>query len=98
MMNRQNFGRRSGVIIDVCKGHGVWFEPGELSAVLLVGGSSRIPLVARMVSAELGRPTVVDTHPKHAVALGAATLADEAAANAVPPADPVTGTPSTTET
>jgi actin-like ATPase involved in cell morphogenesis len=53
-------------------------QPGELSAVLLVGGSSRIPLVARMVSAELGRPTVVDTHPKHAVALGAAMLAAEA--------------------
>jgi hypothetical protein len=53
-------------------------EPGELSAVLLVGGSSRIPLVARMVSAELGRPTVVDTHPKHAVALGAATLVAQA--------------------
>ncbi|MDQ3901602.1 MAG: Hsp70 family protein [Actinomycetota bacterium] len=53
-------------------------SPGELSAVLLVGGSSRIPLVARMVSAELGCPTVVDTHPKHAVALGAATLAAKA--------------------
>ncbi|WP_028923684.1 Hsp70 family protein [Pseudonocardia acaciae] len=49
--------------------------PDDLSAVLLVGGSSRIPLVARMVSEELGRPTVVDTHPKYAVALGAATLA-----------------------
>jgi YVTN family beta-propeller protein len=49
--------------------------PEQLSAVLLVGGSSRIPLVARMVSEELGRPTVVDTHPKYAVALGAATLA-----------------------
>ncbi|MDT7642065.1 MAG: hypothetical protein QOC83_6353 [Pseudonocardiales bacterium] len=49
--------------------------PDELSAVLLVGGSSRIPLVARMVSEELGRPTVVDTHPKYAVALGAAAHA-----------------------
>ncbi|MCU1654754.1 MAG: beta-propeller repeat protein, partial [Pseudonocardia sp.] len=49
--------------------------PDELSAVLLVGGSSRIPLVARMVSDELGRPTVVDTHPKYAVALGAAAHA-----------------------
>src|SRR5437588_4364194 len=52
--------------------------PAALSAVQMVGGSSRIPLVARMVSAELGRPTVVDTHPKHAVALGAATLAAKA--------------------
>jgi Zn-finger nucleic acid-binding protein len=33
-MNRQNFGRRSGVIIDVCKGHGVWFEHGELQRVM----------------------------------------------------------------
>ena len=33
-MSRQNFGRRSGVIIDVCKGHGVWFERGELQAVM----------------------------------------------------------------
>ncbi len=54
-------------------------SPDELSAVLLVGGSSRIPLVGRMVSEELGRPTVVDTHPKYAVALGAATLARSAA-------------------
>jgi YVTN family beta-propeller protein len=50
-------------------------DPSQLSAVLLVGGSSRIPLVARMISEELGRPTVVDAHPKYAVALGAATLA-----------------------
>jgi molecular chaperone DnaK (HSP70) len=47
----------------------------ELNAVLLVGGSSRIPLVAQMVSAELNRPILVDTHPKYAVALGAATMA-----------------------
>ncbi|HEX4361363.1 MAG TPA: Hsp70 family protein [Pseudonocardia sp.] len=57
--------------------------PAELGAVLLVGGSSRIPLVARMVSAELGRPIVVDTHPKYAVALGAATLAARAPAGQV---------------
>jgi len=34
-MNRTNFGHRSGVIIDVCKGHGAWFEAGELRRVLL---------------------------------------------------------------
>ncbi|MFC4072051.1 Hsp70 family protein [Actinoplanes subglobosus] len=47
-------------------------EPADLHSVLLVGGSSRIPLVAQMVSSELGRPVAVDAHPKHAVALGAA--------------------------
>ena len=52
-------------------------EPADLSAVLLVGGSSRIPLVAQMITAALDRPTLVDAHPKYAVALGAATLAAE---------------------
>src|SRR3954469_25362912 len=33
-MNRVNFGRVSGVIVDVCKGHGVWFESDELRQVL----------------------------------------------------------------
>ena len=48
--------------------------PDRLSTVLLVGGSSHIPLVARMIEERLGCRTVVDAHPKHAVALGAATL------------------------
>ena len=47
----------------------------DISAVLLVGGSSRIPLVSQLVGAELGRPVAVDTHPKYAVALGAAYAA-----------------------
>ncbi|WP_060574750.1 MULTISPECIES: Hsp70 family protein [unclassified Pseudonocardia] len=55
--------------------HSAGVAPAELGSVLLVGGSSRIPLVARMLSEELGRPIVVDAHPKYAVALGAAELA-----------------------
>ncbi len=31
LMNRANFGRRSGVIVDVCKAHGTWFGAGELT-------------------------------------------------------------------
>ncbi|MGE3628936.1 MAG: zf-TFIIB domain-containing protein [Sandaracinaceae bacterium] len=34
VMTRQNFGRRSGVIVDVCTKHGVWFDPQELTAIL----------------------------------------------------------------
>src|SRR5690606_23098507 len=44
----------------------------DISAVLLVGGSSRIPLVAQMVGAELGRPIAIDAHPKDAISFGAA--------------------------
>ncbi|HEX5597728.1 MAG TPA: Hsp70 family protein [Micromonosporaceae bacterium] len=47
----------------------------QLHSVLLVGGSSRMPLVAQLVGAELNRPVAVDTHPKHTVSLGAAWLA-----------------------
>ena len=47
----------------------------DVTAVLLVGGSSRIPLVAELVGAEVGRPVAVDAHPKHLVALGAALYA-----------------------
>jgi YVTN family beta-propeller protein len=71
--------------------HSAQVQPTDLSAVLLVGGSSRIPLIAQMVSAELGRPTVVDIHPKYAVALGAATLAAQAPPT---PTDTTLGTPS----
>ena len=34
MMNRINFARCSGVIVDVCKGHGTWFDQDELRAIV----------------------------------------------------------------
>jgi Zn-finger nucleic acid-binding protein len=34
MMNRVNFARISGVIVDVCKGHGTFLDPGELHAIV----------------------------------------------------------------
>lgn len=43
-MNRMNFGRLSGVIVDVCKKHGTWFDAGELTRVVAFvasGGLSR---------------------------------------------------------
>ncbi len=48
---------------------------GVVNAVLLVGGASRMPLIAARLSELLERPVTVDTHPKNAVALGAACLA-----------------------
>ncbi len=33
-MLRKNFGRSSGVIVDVCSKHGLWFDRGELPRVL----------------------------------------------------------------
>lgn len=39
LMNRQNFARRSGVVIDRCKNHGIWFDDQELEAILHWVGS-----------------------------------------------------------
>jgi len=33
-MNRMNFARCSGVIVDVCKQHGTWFDRDELSRIV----------------------------------------------------------------
>jgi len=62
----------------------------DIAAVLLVGGSSRMPLVAERVGAHTRRPVSVAADPKAVVAIGAAMLAsrlsdaaDAAAAAAV---------------
>lgn len=34
LMNRANFARCSGVIIDLCKKHGIWFDRDELSRII----------------------------------------------------------------
>jgi len=34
LMNRANFARCSGVIIDLCKQHGIWFDRDELSRIV----------------------------------------------------------------
>jgi len=56
----------------------------DVSAVLLVGGSSRIPLAGSLVAEHLGRPVAVDANPKDAISLGAALVAWRAARPAPP--------------
>ncbi|WP_426561245.1 Hsp70 family protein [Angustibacter sp. McL0619] len=62
----------------------------DVSAFVLVGGSSRIPLVSERLVAEFGRPVAMDTHPKHEIALGAAITT-------LPLAEPRTTEPVTEE-
>jgi Zn-finger nucleic acid-binding protein len=33
-MARMNFGGHSGIVVDVCRAHGTWFDRGELEAAL----------------------------------------------------------------
>ncbi|HET6952685.1 MAG TPA: Hsp70 family protein [Acidimicrobiales bacterium] len=67
-------------------------EPTDLKSVLLVGGSSRIPLVGQMLMAALQRPVAIDVHPKHAVALGAAHLSAATGDTRAEPTEPMATT------
>jgi molecular chaperone DnaK len=66
--------------------------PDDLSAVLVAGGASRMPLVRELLAADLGRPLAGDAHPKYVVALGAAMRALGPGPAAPPPVTSPEGT------
>jgi Zn-finger nucleic acid-binding protein len=50
LMNRRNYGRKSGVIVDVCARHGIWFDFQELDHLLRwirEGGEARAETMQR---------------------------------------------------
>jgi Zn-finger nucleic acid-binding protein len=68
-MQRKNFGRRSGVIVDWCGSHGTWLDPNEMediAAFVLGGGLERPP--AEGPTAGYGLPA----DPKRIAAIAAA--------------------------
>ena len=75
--------------------------PADLRTFVLIGGSSRIPLVAEMLMAAFGRPVARTTNPKHDVVLGAlwtgpgVVLPPAAHTGALPPGPTLDGPPTT---
>jgi Zn-finger nucleic acid-binding protein len=68
LMNRVNFGKRSGIIVEVCKPHGVWFEKGQLTrAIEFVADGGLVETNRR--GAELAREKQREAHV--AAAIGA---------------------------
>jgi Zn-finger nucleic acid-binding protein len=54
-MNRKNFGGMSGVVVDVCKKHGTWFDEGELPRVLEFVASGGLERAKRREDEEASR-------------------------------------------
>src|ERR1700733_6020258 len=57
--------------------------PSDLDAILLVGGSTRTPLVARMIEERTGLTPREEVHPDLCVALGAGVMASRLAGHEV---------------
>jgi len=64
-----------GALARVTESAGLTFH--GLDRILLIGGSSRIPLVAEMVGEATDRPITVDADSKDSIALGAAFVAEQ---------------------
>jgi molecular chaperone DnaK (HSP70) len=58
-------------------------KPGDMDAILLVGGSTRTPLVSSLLLEKTGLEPRQDVHPDLAVALGAGVMASRLAGRAV---------------
>jgi Zn-finger nucleic acid-binding protein len=70
LMNRKNFGGMSGVIVDVCKKHGTWFDLGELPRVLAFvagGGLARSRARTAEEEARVRREAAASSVMSHAV-------------------------------
>jgi molecular chaperone DnaK (HSP70) len=58
-------------------------SPGDVEAILLVGGSTRTPLISRLLQEKMGIEPRTDVHPDLCVALGAGILASRLAGEEV---------------
>ncbi len=69
-MHRLNFGRKSGIILDSCRPHGLWFDANELDAVvrwIRTGGESE---TRRRAALGKPRPTLETAWSRSATGSG----------------------------
>jgi Zn-finger nucleic acid-binding protein len=66
-MNRVNFGKVSGVIVDVCRAHGTWFDGGELTRVVSFAAFGGLTKARRREEEEKKEAAAAARHPAHPV-------------------------------
>ena len=75
LMNRINYGKRSGVVVDVCKAHGVWFDRDELRQVVEFVSRGGLDEARRRELEDLKRETAAQ-RSQAAAAAASARFAD----------------------
>jgi actin-like ATPase involved in cell morphogenesis len=84
-MIEEQIGRTADVLEEAIESAGVPLK--QIDAILLTGGSSRIPRVSQLLSERFNRPIAIDADPKAIIALGAVRiLSDRAGVVVAPPA------------
>lgn len=68
-MNRQNFARGSGIVIDVCRSHGTWFDRDELSHVVEFALSGGLDRAERLEAEAAAREERGRQYSKHLASL-----------------------------
>ncbi|MFS0733953.1 Hsp70 family protein [Microbacterium sp. 1P10UB] len=74
-MIEESIGKTADVLGEAMTAADLDTDGDDLHAILLTGGSSRIPRVAQLLSERFDRPIAVDADPKAIIALGAAMAA-----------------------
>lgn len=69
LMNRKNFGHTSGVVVDVCSLHGLWFDQGELARILSFVRSGGLRTTAARQLARTEQPRTA-SNPDHSGVTG----------------------------
>jgi cell division ATPase FtsA len=85
-MIEEQIGRTADVLEEAIESAGVPLK--QIDAILLTGGSSRIPRVSQLLSERFNRPIAIDADPKAIIALGAVRILSDRAGVVVAPPPP----------
>ena len=81
-LTRQEFETMTTHLVERCRSlvdvvlHEIGLTTGQIDTVLLVGGSTRLPMIQNMLTEHFGNPPDASVNPDEAVAIGAAIMGE----------------------